>query len=139
MKVKSLSHVRLLATPWTAAHQAPLSMGFSKQEYWSGVPLPSPFSLHITLYYLTFVDCTITNFTVCILFCILLFHSYLTNPLNVTDPLWRSVVNLPKTQAISLNAFMGSCCPHTIFQCLFQWFFQSEVLRAKHQQHLESF
>ena len=42
VEVKSLSHVRLLATPWTAAHQAPLSMGFSGQEYWSGVPLPSP-------------------------------------------------------------------------------------------------
>ena len=38
----SFSRVRLLATPWTAAHQAPLSMGFSRQEYWSGVPLPSP-------------------------------------------------------------------------------------------------
>ena len=38
----SLSHVRLLETPWTAAHQAPPSMGFSRQEYWSGVPLPSP-------------------------------------------------------------------------------------------------
>ena len=42
MKVKSLSHVQLLAIPWTAAYQAPLSMGFSRQEYWSGVPLPSP-------------------------------------------------------------------------------------------------
>ena len=42
VKVKSLSCVRLLATPWTAAHQAPRSMGFSRQEYWSGVPLPSP-------------------------------------------------------------------------------------------------
>ena len=41
MKVKSLSRVRLAATPWTAAHQAPPSMGFSRQEYWSGVPLPS--------------------------------------------------------------------------------------------------
>ena len=41
VNVKSLSHVRLLATPWTAAHQAPPSMGFSRQEYWSGVPLPS--------------------------------------------------------------------------------------------------
>ena len=41
-KVKSPSHVWLSATPWTAAHQAPLSMGFSRQEYWSGVPLPSP-------------------------------------------------------------------------------------------------
>ena len=43
MKVKLLSRVRLLATPWTAAYQAPPSMGFSRQEYWSGVPLPSPF------------------------------------------------------------------------------------------------
>ena len=42
MKVKPLSRVLLSATPWTAAHQAPPSMGFSRQEYWSGVPLPSP-------------------------------------------------------------------------------------------------
>ena len=41
VKVKSLQHIRLFATPWTAAHQTPPSMGFSKQEYWSGVPLPS--------------------------------------------------------------------------------------------------
>ena len=40
VKVKSLGRVRLLVTPWTAAHQAPPSMGFSGQEYWSGVPLP---------------------------------------------------------------------------------------------------
>ena len=47
MKVKSESEVAqsLLVTPWTAAHQAPLSMGFSRQEYWSGVPLPSPLNL----------------------------------------------------------------------------------------------
>ena len=43
VKVKSLSRVWLLATPWTAAYQAPPSMGFSRQEYWSGVPLPSPY------------------------------------------------------------------------------------------------
>ena len=42
VKVKSLSRVRLLTTPWTAAYQAPPSMGFSRQEYWSGLPLPSP-------------------------------------------------------------------------------------------------
>ena len=42
VKVKLLSRVRLLATPWTVAYQAPPSMGFSRQEYWSGVPLPSP-------------------------------------------------------------------------------------------------
>ena len=41
VKVKSLSRARLLATPWTAAYQAPPYMGFSRQEYWSGVPLPS--------------------------------------------------------------------------------------------------
>ena len=41
VKVKSLSRVRLFATPWTAAYQAPLSIGFSRQEYWSGVPSPS--------------------------------------------------------------------------------------------------
>ena len=42
VKVKSLSRVRLLATSWTVAYQAPPSMGFSRQEYWSGLPLPSP-------------------------------------------------------------------------------------------------
>ena len=42
VKVKSLSRVQLFATPWTVTYQALLSMGFSKQEYWSGVPFPSP-------------------------------------------------------------------------------------------------
>ena len=42
MKVKSLSRVQLVATPWTAAYQAPLPMGFSRQEYWSGFPFPFP-------------------------------------------------------------------------------------------------
>ena len=41
-EVKSLSRVRLSVTPWTVAHQAPPSMGFSRQEYWSGLPFPSP-------------------------------------------------------------------------------------------------
>ena len=45
VKVKSISCVWLLATPWTAAHQVPPSMGFSRQEYWSGLPLPSPIVL----------------------------------------------------------------------------------------------
>ena len=46
------SRVQLLATPWTAAPQAPLSMGFSSQEYWSGVPLPSPFLWQWPFYYI---------------------------------------------------------------------------------------
>ena len=54
--MNSLSRVRLLATPWTAAYQAPLSMGFSRQECWSGSPLPSPIAiLHI---YSFFAGCT---------------------------------------------------------------------------------
>ena len=46
VKVKSFSHVWPSATPWTAAYQAPPSMGFSRQEYWIGVPLPSPIFIH---------------------------------------------------------------------------------------------
>ena len=52
--MKSLSRVRLLETPWTAAYQAPPSMGFSRQEYWSGVSLPSlPFPVFKWLLLLT--------------------------------------------------------------------------------------
>ena len=54
VKVKSLSRVRLLATPWTVSYQAPPYMGFSRQEYWSGLPLPSP-KMHISgnIFFLT--------------------------------------------------------------------------------------
>ena len=71
VKVKSLSRVWLFETPWTAAYQAPPSMGFSRQEYWSGVPLPSPSSQlgpvqialdnslsHLTLIFFSFVKLT---------------------------------------------------------------------------------
>ena len=51
VKAKSLSRVRFFATPWTAVHQASPSMGFSRQEYWSGVPLPS---LILAFYFLLF-------------------------------------------------------------------------------------
>ena len=46
MLLSHFSRVQLLATPWTAAYQAPRSLGFSRQKYWSGVPLPSPMNLH---------------------------------------------------------------------------------------------
>ena len=49
VKVKSFSHVRLLATPWTAAYQAPPFIGFSGQQYWSRVPLPSPVDIYYTI------------------------------------------------------------------------------------------
>ena len=64
MKGKSLSRVQLLATPWTATHQAPPSMGFSKQEYWSGVPLYSSSIWQIDNKYMTTLiknDSTLTN------------------------------------------------------------------------------
>ena len=56
--MKSLSCVRLLVTPWTAAYQAPPSMGFSSQEYWSGVPLPSPKLLHLCPTHCKPMDCS---------------------------------------------------------------------------------
>ena len=60
MKVKRESEVaqsgRLLAIPWTAAYQVPPSMGFSRQEYWTGVPLPSPISTTVTTLYIRYSD-----------------------------------------------------------------------------------
>src|SRR5574337_438858 len=56
VKVKLLSRARLLATPWTAAYQASPSMRFSKQEYWSGVPLPSPIYIYIYIHIHTTTD-----------------------------------------------------------------------------------
>ena len=69
VKVKLLSRVQLLATPWTAAYQAPPSMGFSRQEYWSGVPLPSPL--------VSIVKCKKHSYYIelFILYCIYLFTS----------------------------------------------------------------
>ena len=52
LKVKLLSHVRFFTTPWTAAYQAPPSMGFSRQEYWSGVPLPSLMCVYKLIQYM---------------------------------------------------------------------------------------
>ena len=61
VKVKFLSRVQLLATLWTAVYQAPPSMGFSRQEYWSGVPLPSPSVVYssflLIIYFLCIVVC----------------------------------------------------------------------------------
>ena len=60
VKGKLLSSVRLRATPWTAAYQAPLSMGFARQEYWSGLPLPSPDT--VVYIYIPYVFCTHFSF-----------------------------------------------------------------------------
>ena len=68
MKVKSLSRVRPSVTPWTEAFQAPPSMGFSKQVYWSGVPLPSPYLL-----LLSFISSFVFFIATLITWCIILY------------------------------------------------------------------
>ena len=81
MKVKLLSRVRLFTTPWTAAFQAPLSMGFSRQEYWSWVPSPSPYMrythhiYHIYIYRHTFVTHSIYHTYLCLVYHIYVFYS----------------------------------------------------------------
>ena len=70
VKVRSLSHVQLFATPWTVAHQAPPSTGFSRQDYCSGLPLPSPYSLDILLSHLEPVCCYTSSSNCCFLTCI---------------------------------------------------------------------
>ena len=104
VKVKSLSRVRLVATPWTAAYQTHRSMGFSRQEYWTGLPLPSPNILRISSH----------------MFCVMCYISYLipkkskrtlldiqkfkTTESRSSD-IWASLVaqmvkNLPSTEEI---------------------------------------
>ena len=88
VKVKLLSHVRLLATPWTAACQAPLSMGFSKQEYWSGVPLPA------------LIKCLIPNPVFLCIFMFILFWTF-----------WTKIFCLFSTHSVTeqTHRFFRSC------------------------------
>ena len=68
VKVKLLSRVRLFATPWTAAYQAPPSMGFSRQKYWTGLPLPSPkYNEYINKYIYLFIYLLIWRKSICYL------------------------------------------------------------------------
>ena len=75
------SRVQLCATSWTAAHQAPPSMGFSRQEYWSGLPFPSPFFLYgpLQFSFLYFI------------FVIHLVTISITSDMQMTSPLWQKV------------------------------------------------
>ena len=84
MKGKSLSRVRLFETPWTAAYQAPPSMGFSRQEYWSGVPLPS---------------------LVCVCVCMYIIHEMFSGTLHHSGPFSLS---WPSLYCFSLNFFFLS-------------------------------
>ena len=84
---KSLSRVRLLATPWTVAHQAPASMGFSRQECWSGVPLPSLIQ-HI-LWYNWHTTYIVYNIVIYYLY--VLWNDYHFNSTYKWDHMWISV------------------------------------------------
>ena len=91
VKVKSLSRVRLLATPWTTAYQAPLSMGFSRQEYWSGVPSSSPLThadtsiyllyyKYLSIYYLSGIQVVSGNM-------VMLIYKHLLSAYHISRPL----------------------------------------------------
>ena len=87
VKVKSLSRVRLLATPWTAAHQAPPSMGFFRQEYWSGVPLPSPIYMLATPKCMFPIESSLLNYGfICPITCSTSCISELTSELQSLTP-----------------------------------------------------
>ena len=114
VKMKSLSRVRLLATPWTAAHQAPPSMGFSRQEYWSGVPLPSPESditeqLNWMIFFLQIS--------------VRVFLPSNLGPSNV-DQLWSKVA-----QRLSPPAMVG--CRHTLFNNTWIWYLAKLIQLCK--------
>ena len=109
VNVKSLNRVRLFQTPWTAAHQAPPSMGFSRQEYWSGMPLPSPCSVTKSCPNLCDpMDCSTPGFPV--LHCLLEFaHTHVHWVSDATQP--SHPLLPPSPPALNLSQHQG----------LFQW------------------
>ena len=89
VKGKSLSRVRLFTTPWTVAHQAPLSIGFSRQEYWSGVPLLLNTSvLHVSFQLLSFCLILLRDSCFAIVLHIFLIFLYYHNILNIAIFNW---------------------------------------------------
>ena len=86
-KVKLLSRIRLLATPRTAAYQAPPSMGFSRQEYWSGVPLPSPCLIaKWCLLFCNPTDYSLPGSSVHVIFQAGILDSWIPSPRDLPDP-----------------------------------------------------
>ena len=89
VKVKPLSGVWLFEAPWTSAHQAPSSVGFSRQEYWSGVPLPSP--IHVRPFNISLLRlCSLKKFPLCSSDCVLptdLYSSSLNHSSGLLSPL----------------------------------------------------
>ena len=110
VKGKSLNRIRLLATPWTAAYQAPPSMGFSRQEYWSGVPLPSP----ICYGGRPKIDkCKRKglNFTESLLFMVIQINFFLIHGPAVTGTMFTSIP-LARTNHMATPGNKGACQRH---------------------------
>ena len=112
MKVKSLSRVRLLTTPWTAAYQAPPSMEFSRQGYWSGVPLPSP------LYALSSSH---------------LVASFLIDSQEMSPPLLSAISHQSSKSWLKIH-------PRVIlanrWYCIFIFYYSSDILGTLQQNHV---
>ena len=100
VKGKSLSRVWLLATPWTVAHQAPPSMGFSRQECWSGVPLPSPTS-RITYSIISTHSKNLDS--------LLYLSSYKTSSLFMNNAIWK-VIKMNKEFCKSHSVVLAEVC-----------------------------
>ena len=88
VKVKSLSHVRLFTTPWTAAYQAPASMGFSRQVYWSGVPFTSifDFTSFVLFFPLVLICCDTISFICFIYPCACIIDMLIHDPKSTHIP-----------------------------------------------------
>ena len=108
VKVKWLSRIRLLATPWTAAHQAPPSMGFSRQEYWSGMPLPSPAISYSNIIYVfssKYNFSCIPQFMVCITTVIMPVYITGSNAKKLSFPISLYIHFSPQQQNALSNYF----------------------------------
>ena len=137
VKVKSLSRVRLFGTPWSAAYQAPPSMGFSRQEYWSGVPLPSPYSCIVTCFSFK-VEPSQEQLCRHLGYAILAFSFFLKALYYSTVCISSSVVpfsscpqSLPASGSFQMSQFFASGGQSMEFQLQhqsFQWIFRTDFL-----------
>ena len=118
MVLCSLGHVRLFATPWTVAHQAPLSMGFSRQEYWGGLPCPSPVFKRIWVQVFKNTRQHLNSHEIHILRKVSsrwTTHSVVLTPITGRLSVYASVTHLPHMQVSYLCGSMAGspCCSTT--------------------------
>ena len=116
VKVKSLSHVQLLATPWTAAYQAPPSMGVSRPEYWSRVPLPSLLLGPIVVLFLVFQG-------ISILFSIVAVSTYIPTNSAKVFPFLTSSLAFIVCRFFFFFDDVHSLCSEVISHCSFNFHF----------------